>query len=323
MYKKSLLIGALVIASVLGYYFYQYNKVINVKYTSKNYLQYPFWVAEGKDLYNKNRLRIENATPPKTAKTDSEEAGKEFRNWLAEGGADVAVFSTDEFLKMEIEHPDSVKAFAFFYDTKEKFSNSIIVGKNSAITKATELEGKKIGTDFADIDTYILENYLNKASIDASSMKVASDKGTKAGWQEMISNNKVDAILAREPVVSQLLSENIGRVLVANPNNEVQTEISGAVTDVLVFRTDFIKNNKWAASRFEKVIEEALGAEESVVRSSIKSKDNLSDETINRRTFAAWAITKNVDRNLLQKVADGLAEKGFLSKKADVNKLIY
>jgi len=302
---------------VFGYYFYSIQKPLKIKMTERKNLAYPIWVGEDKELFKKENIQIENVKEPQdvVVSKDWETTGKELRKWFNEGNADMTILSTDELFNMEIEYPGSVKAIAFFSDSDTNYATNFVVGKNSNINSAEDLKGKKIMADTADIDQFLLEDYMHSAG-DFTPLKVP-----KSLWADFLNKGTADAVWATEPQTTMLLENESAKLLLKNPNN-ASKEFRGAITGAIVLRTGFINKNKGGVKRLVKLLNQVNNGDE--VRDSVKKHaKGISGEVVAKRTFCLFQVSKDVNRELFQRLSDEMFENRYISKKVDTSKLIY
>lgn len=325
-----ILLALVTIAAVLGYFYYdnQYGNQssgqnfaeTNVRIVMREGLNYPFWIAEEKGYLENKNIETEEVSFPDSNNKDINTTRKNFRKWFNEGNADVAVLSTDELFNMEIEYPGSAKAFLYLSDSENKYSTVLLIHKDSELFTVASLNSKQVMADVFDIDQFLLARFMKASGVD----NYKPVKIPRLSWEDNLTNKRADALWATGLASSSLISKGVGKKLVENPNNNPKTEVSGAVNTVVVFRSDFIEKNKSTAESFKQAIGKSLEASDSEIKEVIiKNLGEDIKDAVEKRTFSRIQDSSKVDKGLFQKLADLMFEEEYISKKVNIENLIY
>lgn len=316
----------LVLASLvtLALVFFLTSKPTTVNVLTKGNLIFPFNLAQEQGLFKKfgrNTIVVSAKRRPVAVSKNMDLASQDFRRWFNDSNLDIGIFTTDEFFKQLIAYPDSIKAFGFFSDTRERYATSIITLKELPISKPSDFEGRKLAFD-SEVALLLLDRYMQEVGV----KNYTPIRVNFSNWQSYLTEGKVDVVWATEPIVSELLARDIVKVVVANPNNIARTELSGSITEVVAFKSGFLKEHNNIAAELSTILSKVATINQERIRQigiSRVGNNEMAIKEIKARTHPLIQTSSSIDKTLFQKIADRLYEQGSMSQKIDVTNHLY
>ena len=281
----------------------------DVRFLERQNLGYPFWIVEAKGYFEQTNF-------DRSLQRINPDTNTDFSLWVREN-MDVGILSLDELLKIEEKYPSSLRAIFFIYDTDTEYSSNIVVKKGSNITTVKSLSGKRLAVE-TDIEKFLLRNYLEANSItDYQISKILRQDHGK-----QLETNLIDASWTTEPYASKLVVDGIGEVLTKNPNNNPASDVSQAPYGVIVVNNDYYNREPVIVDSLVKSLKMALEVTETEQRKIMK--DHLGEswaQIVTNRTFAKISTTEDINKPLLQQLADKMYENGFTETRVETANL--
>ena len=318
--KKILVIAAGAIFIFVGAFFlYSYFPKTALRVLERNYLGYYFWTLEAENNLARERIKIENVSMPQIDVSEGSgyaEADKKRIDWIRDN-ADVAIVSSDELLLMEKEYPGVFKGVIFFSETKEEYMSNIVIKNNSTLSGVGSLSGKSIAVK-NETEGFLLEHFLKNNKATNYSLK----RYTADEWAEKLATDKIDAALITEPQGTQFIQEKVVKELIENP---VGTgSFAGTPTYAVIVRTSLSKKDQRRMENYVDLLVESIKIDDNRLREIMA--DHLGEgwaEVVAARKFARVQNYTEVDRALLQQMADDMEQEGFVNFKLDISGAIY
>lgn len=103
------------------------------------------------------------------------------------------------------------------------------------IKTLADIRNKRVGVESNALGAYVITRALDIAGLNKSDIKIVELEVNKQ--EEAFINNKVDAVVTFEPLISKLLSRGANKIFDSQ-------QLPGEIVDVLIVRNSFIKNNR-------------------------------------------------------------------------------
>ena len=142
---------------------------------------------------------------------------------------DVAALTLDEAIALIAVRPDTRIILGTDFS-----SGADVVIAQPGIEKAEQLKGKKIGVESTALGAYMLARFLKVNHMLASDMQIVYMEVSE--HFNAFLRHDIDAVVTFEPVLTELLKQG-GNIVFSSQ------QIPGEILDVLVTRTDVIKNH--------------------------------------------------------------------------------
>ena len=318
--KKILVIAIGAIFIFVGAAFlYSYFPKTTLRILERNYLGYFFWTVEADHNLARERIKTENVSMPQIDVSEGSgyaEADKKGIDWIKEN-ADVAVVSSDELFLIEKEYPGVFKGVIFFSETADNYMSNIVVKSNSKISDVKGLTGKKVSVK-NETEGFLVDYFMKENGVTNYDLK----RYAVNEWSEKLAAGKIDSALATEPQSTQYAQEEVIKKIMENPigNGEFAKTPSYAV----IVRTGLSRKDQSRMEKYIALLIRAIKTDEGRLREIMVNHLGESwAEVIASRTFALVQNYNEVDKSLLQKLADEMEKEGFLNFKVDVAGAIY
>ncbi len=185
----------------------------------------PFYLAKDLGFFKEDSVKV-------ISLPSNSEALRAFQN----GALDAAGLTLDEALLLAESGVD-VRVL-LVVDFSE--GADVVLGKPEFKT-LQELKGKKIGLESTALGAYVLSRALELNGMTFSDIQPVTLE--VAQHEEAFKKNQVDGVVTYEPAKTKLTAMGANVLFDSS-------QIPGEVVDVLVFRADYVKQNKIQISRF-------------------------------------------------------------------------
>lgn len=194
------------------------------------------YVADDRGLFTGNGLNI-------TVKTY--DSGVSSINGLLKGEVDLAAAAEFPVVRAAFQK-EQITIIA----SSDKFENDYLVGrKDRGIEAVTDLKGKRIGVTLQTINEFYLGRFLRLNGINRQEVGIVAIKPGQ--FVKAITTGEVDALIAWQPYIHQILEQEGNRVVVwPAQNNQV-------VYGLLICRRDWLTRHADTVERFLKSLREA------------------------------------------------------------------
>lgn len=194
------------------------------------------YVADERGLFAGNGLNI-------TIKTY--DSGVSSMKGLLQGEVDLAAAAEFPVVRTAFQ-----KEQIMIIASSDKFENDYLVGrKDRGIEAVTDLKGKRIGVTLQTINEFYLGRFLRLNRINRQEVEIVNIKPEQ--FVKAIATGEVDALIAWQPYIQQILEQEGNKVVVwPAQNNQV-------VYGLLVCRQDWLTQRPATVERFLKSLAEA------------------------------------------------------------------
>jgi NitT/TauT family transport system substrate-binding protein len=135
--------------------------------------------------------------------------------------------------------------------SSDKFENDYLVGrKDRGIEKVRDLKGKRIGVTLGTINEFYLARFLELNGIASHEITLVDLK--PAQFVDAITSGEVDALIAWQPYIHQIIEKQPNIVLWQAQNNQ-------AVYGLLVGRDEWLALHSNTVEQFLRALEQAEG----------------------------------------------------------------
>ncbi len=291
----------------------QESKTVKIGYLPI-YVDMPLFVAKEYGFFDKNNVNVELVRFE-----SSPEIGTALTNNNIQVGASIA---TSVALTTESRDPNKLKIFLIDAENRTNYLSSFVVLINSGIDSIADLKGKIIGSfpgptalTFGEL---VLEKFGLKKGKDYNLIEIPVGSHLSS-----LQSKTVDALFTYEPTGTQAVLEKNAKKI--SPGAVETYIIEPWQAGVWVLNHEFIEKNRDLTIRVIKSIYEAVD----FMRSNPdEAKKALSKYTSIKENIALMTpnipFTKISEADLptLQKHSDILTEKGIISKRIDIRKMI-
>jgi len=214
--------------------------------------------------------------------------------------------------------------FQFLFITlmeKGRANDAIIVKKGSAIKSLADLKGKRVGSPPGATSIILLKLIFDKVGLDVEKDLSIQELEPRVQLQALAAD-QIDALLAIEPIITMGQEKGISQVLESEPiENNIMNPIpiaGGVVT------ARFAKANPAVVKRLQKAMEQSIDyirSHEDESRMTMAKAIGMSEQTANRLGINTYWKSQEVDKELVQKLADLFQERGALQSRVDTKKM--
>lgn len=291
-------------------------KLSNVKIGYMPFVSnWPLFLAIENNFFEQEGLRVE------LVKFTS---GADAINAVAKGDINsMAVNPLGDLFNIELRTPGLIKIFAMQQSSSNgNYIDTLLVKKGSKIQRIVDLKEKKIGVNPGTAAEAFTKIVLEKNRLlipqDIEIIKLAPNLQLQA-----LNTGQIDALVSYEPNTTIGLQDNIAQVLVAHPFETIMDPFPN-VGFTISYKT--VTSNPSLARKIVKTIEKSIlyGRlhKEEANRSSIKYT-GVTESILNDLHNPEQLTGKEIDKSIVQKVADLYFENNMLPKKINVNDLFY
>ena len=197
-------------------------------------------------------------------------------------------------------------------------TEAVLVPKDSKISSAKDLKGKKIGLVVGSIAQDFVERLLDKEGLTDEDVELVNLASTEQ--QNALATGQVDAIAVWQPMIAQVETAGTGKVLVDGTDlYKCENLISG--------NTDYIKDNPEIVQIFleqyaraaSEVSKDTAGYAEKYAKKYNLDAD-IVNATISDMNFQVSVTDEDIDD--FQKTADWLYESGNVKKQVTVKDIV-
>jgi NitT/TauT family transport system substrate-binding protein len=222
-------------------------------------------------------------------------------------------------LNIEENQPGLMKVFMVKAESKQVWSDYLLVKKGSHINSVSELKGKKVGGYPGSAQQTLIKLILAKFMDPKDAVTVELPPNTQL---QALDGGQVDALLTYDDIAVTALQNNVAQVLVENP-------LCKYVIDPLyafpyVFSSKFVRENPQIARKFRDAMYKAsdfIRTNEAEARQIMAKWVGTKPEVANNVKLWAQVKAEDVDRAALQNLADIFFEGGVTKKKIDTSHL--
>jgi ABC-type nitrate/sulfonate/bicarbonate transport system substrate-binding protein len=220
------------------------------------------YVADQQGFFRENGLQVN---------IQDHDSGVTAIQGLSEGKVDLAVAAEFPVVRALIQkHPLSILA------SSDKFENDYLLGrKDRGIEKAPDLKGRRIGVMLGSINEFYLARFLELNGIALSEVTLVDLK--PAQFVDAIAGGKVDALIAWQPYIDQVLETQPDLVLWPAQNDQ-------AVYGLLVGREEWLASHGKTVERFLRAL---VQAERYSLSSTSQAREIVQERLGYDRTYVA------------------------------------
>ena len=271
-----------------------------------------FFVAMEKGFFSKRGLEV----VPVNIVSANDAASAIIRGEIA-GDATIPL---NVLLNIEENEPGLLKIFMWKASTREKWSDYLLVKKDSPIKSIADLRGKKVGgypgTAQQTIIKLVLKQFMNESEI----ITVELPPNTQLA---ALDSGQVDALITYDEIAVTALEQNISDVLGENPIGKYI--VNPYYGFPYVISEDFARKNPETARKIVEAMYEAIdyiNANENEARQIMSKWVGTKPEIADKVNFWAQVKAEDTDREALQRLADIFYEQDVVNKKIDTNQLM-
>lgn len=240
---------------------------------------------------------------------------------IASGDLDGAgVLAYPILFAAEEKSPGLLKIFHSGDETETEFVASILVKKNSNLTKVEDLKNKKIGVYTGLVQVVFLKGIIIGMGLNPEKDIQIVQIEPRLQLQGL-ETGQYDALSTVEPFPTIAVDKRIGKILVSNPRVKyIQNPFPSVATPL---SSAFIEKNPIAAKAYVLAIGEAI---EFIRRDPEKAKTALqkyasTEVTPGKIGIMHYNLFGEENRTSIQKLADWMFENGLQKNEIDVNSI--
>jgi NitT/TauT family transport system substrate-binding protein len=233
-----------------------------------------------------------------------------------------ATMPLNVLLNIEEKEPGLIKIILMKASSRSKWSDYLLVKRNSGITSIDQLKGKKVGGYPGSAQQVLVRLILKKFSFedkDIQLVELPPDAQLPA-----LDNGSISALLTYDQLAHIALSSGTAEVLEENP-------ISKHVIDPLygfpyVISSKYVTTNPVNSEKIVRAFNRAvefINTNETESRMIMAKWTDTDSEITARVNLWDQVVVEQIDVNALQYLADMFHDHGIISKKIDTKTLLY
>jgi len=215
-----------------------------------------------------------------------------------------------------------IKFYLPCVETEEKFSNYLLVRKDSGISTVEDLKGRKIGTYTGTTQLLYLRLLLKELNLDPTK-DVKIVQVSPQLEIEAFGTGQFDALFTIEPAATIAIEKGIGGPLIKNPRGKYI--LSPFPAGAFPLSTKFLQEHHDKAKKIYKAIDKAIDfikAHEDEAKRLVPKYTGLEDNIALKAGLYEWWKMDEIKLEPMQKLANMLYENGEVSVKLDVSKMV-
>jgi NitT/TauT family transport system substrate-binding protein len=223
-------------------------------------------------------------------------------------------------LNIEENQPGLLKIFMVKAESKQIWSDYLLVKKGSHINSVSELKGKRVGGYPGSAQQTLIKLMLAKFMDVKDVVTVELPPNTQL---QALDAGQVDALLTYDEIAVTALQNNVAQVLVENPLCKYVIDPLYAFPYVLSAK--FVRENPQTAKKLRDAMYKAsdfIHTNEPEARQIMAKWVGAKPEVANNVKLWAQVKAEDVDRSALQNLADIFFQGGITKKKIDTS-LLY
>ena len=271
----------------------------------------PFFIAMEKGFFKEQGLEV---TAEKIISAN--DAANAVVNGTIVGNATIPL---NVVLNIEENQPGLLKIFMVKATSRERWSDYLLVKKNSKIDSISQLKGRKVGGYPGSAQQTLLKLILRKFMDEKDIITVEMPPNTQL---QGLDAGQIDALLTYDDLAITAIQNDIGKVLDENPICKYVVNPLYAFPYVL--STKFVRENPGTARKIRDAMYKAadfIHSNESEARQIMAKWVGTKPEVAEKVNLWAQVKAEDVDKAALQKVADIFYEAGITKKKIDAGSL--
>jgi ABC-type nitrate/sulfonate/bicarbonate transport system substrate-binding protein len=222
-------------------------------------------------------------------------------------------------LNIEENQPGLMKIFMVKAESKEIWSDYLLVKKGSNITSISQLKGKKVGGYPGSAQQVLLKLILRQFMDEKDIITVELPPNTQL---QALDSGQVDAILTYDDLAITALQNNVGQVLAENPL--CKYVINPLYAFPYVLSSKFVKENPKTARKIRDAMYKAadfIKTNEAEARQIMAKWVGSKPEIAEKVNLWAQVKAEDVDKGAMQKLTDIFYDGGVTHKKIDTSHL--
>ena len=221
---------------------------------------------------------------------------------------------------VEQNSPGTIQIYLVGLMATGRFSDAIIVGKDSTFSSLSDLKGKKVGV-FPGSASQVLLKRILKNFFEPENNVTMVEMEPKILLQAL-GSGQVDAVLSFEPLTTIALEKGIAKVLIQEP---VEKYVMDPMPFALgVMTTKFINKHPKTAKKIinamYKTVDFMRENPEETMRITARALEMSEERALKLKPFLYWKLDE-VDKKVVQDFAELLYQGGDLKEKVDTTQM--
>lgn len=276
----------------------------------------PFFVAKEKGYFQSEGIEVEAIKfTSSTTLTDA----------LVSGQVNIIVAAAiGGLLSLEENSPGQFKIFVLnLHNFKEnKFSDRLLVRKDSPIKNLEDLRGKILGIPSGPMAQIFAKRILKGIFNDEKAMKIVPLSFTEL--VNALAGGSVDAIIVTDPEAINAIEKGIARSILDAPQERYVMDPLPASGYAL--SSSFIQRRPKEAKKIVKAIIKAIDfirQNEEEARKLMAKNVPLEEKIALKMNLREWQKPEEINKKAVKELAELLFQEGMLKKKPEVYEIYY